>query len=124
MFNLLDQAMSSRERIPDVICAGHVHDYQRFALDASQVGGKGTIAYVAAGSAGYHNLHSLAADVKAAGVSTVFPTEPALPSTKPTTPTTATADSAYEQDIRVQFVPISPVPGVVRAQSARKSKTK
>ena len=36
MFNLLDQAMSSRERIPDVICAGHVHDYQRFALDASK----------------------------------------------------------------------------------------
>ena len=73
MLAALDAAMTSSKRIPDLIAAGHVHDYQRHTRSASGVGGTGTITYVVAGNGGYHNLHTLASDVTTLTLPAPFP---------------------------------------------------
>lgn len=51
--DLLDNAFSQANRIPDIVFSGHVHNYQRFNRDVKDK----TLTYVVIGSGGYHNLH-------------------------------------------------------------------
>jgi hypothetical protein len=60
MAEALGQASSSSGRTPDLVLSGHVHDYQRFTVQAA---GK-QVPYVVSGNGGYHNLHQLARDAK------------------------------------------------------------
>jgi len=53
MQDALAQAESQSGRIPDVIFAGHVHNYQRFTRKQN---GR-DVPYIVAGAGGYHNLH-------------------------------------------------------------------
>lgn len=53
MENALAQAESQSGRIPDIIFAGHVHNYQRFTRTRD---GR-DVPYIVAGAGGYHNLH-------------------------------------------------------------------
>jgi hypothetical protein len=56
MGKALDSAFDASGRLPDMVIAGHVHDYQRFTRsDLAQ-----PIRYVVIGNSGYHNLHQLA----------------------------------------------------------------
>jgi Icc-related predicted phosphoesterase len=56
MQTALAQAMKDSGVTPDLVLAGHVHNYQRFTRIAN---GKAS-AYVVAGAGGYHNLHRVA----------------------------------------------------------------
>jgi hypothetical protein len=52
----LESAAAAAGRHPDLVVAGHVHDYQRLTkvlADGSQ------IPYLVTGAGGYHNLHSI-----------------------------------------------------------------
>jgi hypothetical protein len=52
----LESAATAAGRHPDLVVAGHVHDYQRLTkimADGSQ------IPYLVTGAGGYHNLHSI-----------------------------------------------------------------
>lgn len=57
----LDAALSSANRVPDLLLSGHVHAYQRFTRP--MIGGK-TLTYIVIGNCGYHNLHLLAQDAQ------------------------------------------------------------
>ena len=56
MKDLLEQASKKAGRDPDMIVAGHVHDYQR--LTKNQPDGT-QVPYLVTGAGGYHNLHSI-----------------------------------------------------------------
>jgi hypothetical protein len=58
MGGVLDQAIQTSGRIPDLIAAGHVHNYQRFTR---AINGRQT-AYLVAGAGGYWHLHPIAGD--------------------------------------------------------------
>jgi hypothetical protein len=73
MLDLLDYAMTSANRVPDLICTGHVHNYQRFTRTLPGAGGDRDLTYLVAGSGGYHNLHSVAADVHGAALPVATP---------------------------------------------------
>ncbi len=51
----LDQAIQNSGRVPDVVFAGHVHNYQRFTRTFN---GR-AIPYIVAGAGGYYNLHTM-----------------------------------------------------------------
>jgi hypothetical protein len=56
MKQLIDDASKAAGRRPDMVLAGHVHDYQRFTRDD----GSGRVTpYIVAGAGGYHNLHAI-----------------------------------------------------------------
>ena len=56
MKQVLEQAVTAAKRHPDMILAGHVHNYQRL----TKVLSNGTqIPYLVTGAGGYHNLHSI-----------------------------------------------------------------
>ncbi|HXX69507.1 MAG TPA: metallophosphoesterase [Polyangiaceae bacterium] len=55
MHDALAQAVSKSGVMPDLVLAGHVHDYQRYTRT---VGGKESV-YIVAGAGGYHNLHRI-----------------------------------------------------------------
>jgi hypothetical protein len=56
MKTLLETASEAAGRHPDMVLAGHVHDYQRLTKNLPD----GTQApYIVAGSGGYHNLHAI-----------------------------------------------------------------
>jgi hypothetical protein len=57
MKQLLDQCFRDADRVPEMVLAGHVHNYQRFTRTDSK--GKQT-PYIVAGAGGYHNLHYVA----------------------------------------------------------------
>jgi hypothetical protein len=57
MHAALNQAIATSKVYPDLVLAGHVHDYQRFTRQSSD--GKQRV-YVVAGGGGYHNLHHIA----------------------------------------------------------------
>ncbi len=57
MRQLLTDAFAATGRTPDLVLAGHVHNYQRFTVP--QPDGK-TLTYIVAGAGGYPNLHSMA----------------------------------------------------------------
>jgi 3',5'-cyclic AMP phosphodiesterase CpdA len=56
MGELLDGAMGSANRIPDLVLTGHVHNYQRF----TRVKPGHHLPYVVAGAGGYWHLHYMA----------------------------------------------------------------
>jgi hypothetical protein len=56
MGQVLDAAFASSSRTPDLVLAGHVHNFQRF----SRTIGSRQIPYVVCGAGGYHNLHAMA----------------------------------------------------------------
>lgn len=56
MAEVLDAAIQSSGRTPDIVFAGHVHNYQRFTR---QLDGGSQIPYIVAGSGGYHSFHYL-----------------------------------------------------------------
>jgi acid phosphatase type 7 len=58
MHDLLDGAFAKSGRWPDLVLAGHVHNYQRFTRRVASSGSE--IPYIVAGAGGYHNLHSVA----------------------------------------------------------------
>jgi acid phosphatase type 7 len=60
-------------RAPDLVLAGHVHNYQRFTRTLDQDGANQQIPYIAAGSGGYWHLHTIASDAKAVALPWVLP---------------------------------------------------
>lgn len=62
MGDILDRAIELSGRVPDLVLAGHVHNYQRFTRQYQGY----QIPYIVAGAGGYHNLHRLPADVREA----------------------------------------------------------
>jgi 3',5'-cyclic AMP phosphodiesterase CpdA len=56
MGNVLDRAFAAAARHPDLVLAGHVHNYQRFTRTLADR----TLPYVVCGASGYHNLHAMA----------------------------------------------------------------
>ncbi|HTJ49407.1 MAG TPA: metallophosphoesterase [Cyclobacteriaceae bacterium] len=60
MSDVLDYAITSSGRTPDVVLAGHVHNYQRFSR---KLHGK-SVQYIVAGSGGYHHLHPMVKNTK------------------------------------------------------------
>ena len=58
MHDALDGAFTKAGRWPDMVLAGHVHDYQRFTRKVAS--NNRQIPYLVAGAGGYHNLHTVA----------------------------------------------------------------
>jgi 3',5'-cyclic AMP phosphodiesterase CpdA len=56
MAALIATASAKARRTPDMLCSGHVHNYQRFTV----AGAKGVTPHIVAGHGGYHNLHKVA----------------------------------------------------------------
>src|SRR5581483_9058349 len=58
MLTLVQSAFNQAKRVPDIIFAGHVHNYQRFTwtMNGRQV------PQCVVGNCGYHNLHAMAKD--------------------------------------------------------------
>jgi len=56
MGGILDDAIQASGRIPDMVLAGHVHNYQRFT---SERDGR-DVPFLVTGAGGYHNLHKVA----------------------------------------------------------------
>jgi len=56
MHAAVNAAIEASGRFPDLVLAGHVHNYQRF----TRVTNGRDILYVVAGAGGYHNLHRVA----------------------------------------------------------------
>lgn len=73
MFNLIDEARAQSGRTPDLVLAGHVHNYQRFTCTLAQDGGNWQIPYLVAGSGGYWHLHTMASDAKGAQLPWTLP---------------------------------------------------
>jgi hypothetical protein len=74
MFDLLDAAAAQSGRTPDLVLAGHVHDYQRFTRTVPQGGGGNwQIPYIVAGSGGYWHLHTMASDAQGAALPWTLP---------------------------------------------------
>ncbi len=58
MLTMVNGAFAKADRIPDIIFAGHVHNYQRFTwLNNGQ-----QVPQLVVGNCGYHNLHAMAKD--------------------------------------------------------------
>ena len=113
MQGVLDAAIVSAGRAPDLICAGHVHDYQRFTRTASPLPSAGPMTYLVAGNGGYHNLHAIAADVTGLPLPAAFPAHPGVS-------IDAHDDTHYgytrmhinPTTITIDYVQVSPPPGV------------
>jgi hypothetical protein len=73
MFDLIDEARAQSGRTPDLVLAGHVHNYQRFTRTLAQDGGTWQIPYIVAGSGGYWHLHTMATDAKGASLPWTLP---------------------------------------------------
>lgn len=58
MANVLDNAIQQSKRWPDLVFAGHVHNYQRF----TRVLADREVPYIVVGAGGYWNLHRMALD--------------------------------------------------------------
>lgn len=61
MGTALDSAFTAAGRTPDLVLAGHVHDFQCFTRKM----GSNSVRYIVVGNSGYHNLHQLAGDAAA-----------------------------------------------------------
>ena len=68
MHDTLNQAIQNSGRVPDVVFAGHVHNYQRFTRTLN---GR-AIPYIVAGAGGYYNLHTMQ-QVQGAPITTPYP---------------------------------------------------
>lgn len=67
MRKVLNDAAAEAGRYPDMILAGHVHNYQRLS---SQMPGRGLVPHLVTGAGGYHNLHHI---MKVDGESMITP---------------------------------------------------
>ena len=67
MKDVLERATEAAKRHPDMIVAGHVHNYQRLT---KVLEGDAQIPYLVTGAGGYHNLHSI---IKVDGQSMITP---------------------------------------------------
>ena len=56
MANVLDQAINDSQRVPNIVLAAHVHNYQR--IEQTVASGI-TIPFIVSGNSGYYNLHKL-----------------------------------------------------------------
>ncbi len=56
MAKLVSDASARAKRQPDMLCSGHVHNYQRFTVADEH----GVTPHIVAGQGGYHNLHKVA----------------------------------------------------------------
>lgn len=61
MGTALDSAFTGARRWPELVLAGHVHDFQCFTRQTPTQ----TVRYVVIGNSGYHNLHQLVPDATA-----------------------------------------------------------
>ena len=68
MHTILDQAIQNSGRMPDVVFAGHVHNYQRYTR---MLNGR-ALPYIVAGAGGYYNLHTMQ-KVQGAPIKTPYP---------------------------------------------------
>lgn len=69
MANVLDNAIQQTGRWPDLVFAGHVHNYQRYTrAQASR-----DIPYIVAGAGGYWHLHDMAKDPQGNPLPTPYP---------------------------------------------------
>jgi hypothetical protein len=57
MGDILDEAIQVSKRVPDLVLAGHVHNYQRFTRTCHLDGRDYQIPYIVAGAGGYFHLH-------------------------------------------------------------------
>ena len=57
MGQILDEAIQQTRRVPDLVLAGHVHNYQRFTRDYNLNGREYQIPYLVVGAGGYFHLH-------------------------------------------------------------------
>jgi hypothetical protein len=73
MFDLLDAAAAQSGRAPDLVLAGHVHDYQRFTRTIPHNGSNRQLPYIVAGMGGYWHLHTMASDAQAATLPWTLP---------------------------------------------------
>jgi Icc-related predicted phosphoesterase len=113
MCQLLDAAITKTGRVPNLVLAGHVHNYQRFTRTFSIANNSVQVPYAVAGAGGYHNLHAVAADAAAAKLPW------AMPGSTPAT-LDAFEDNRYgygrvrvnPTQISFEFVAVSPSPGV------------
>jgi hypothetical protein len=63
---LLDQAITASGRTPEMVVAGHVHNYQRYTRTRE---GR-QVPYIVAGAGGYWHLHTMAKDATGAALTT------------------------------------------------------
>ena len=69
MATLLENAIQQTNRWPDLVCAGHVHNYQRFTRTLAER----EIPFIVAGAGGYWNLHRMALDPQGKPLPTPYP---------------------------------------------------
>lgn len=69
MAHVLEHAVQESQRWPDMVLAGHVHNYQRF----TRVLAERQIPYIVAGGGGYWNLHRMARDPQGHPLPTPYP---------------------------------------------------
>ncbi|HET9646933.1 MAG TPA: metallophosphoesterase, partial [Microlunatus sp.] len=55
MLQVIDTAIAASKRVPDLVAAGHVHDYQRWERTINGA----TVPFVVAGAGGYWHLHEV-----------------------------------------------------------------
>lgn len=77
MRKVLNDAAAEAGRYPDMILAGHVHNYQRLS---SQMPGRGLVPHLVTGAGGYHNLHHI---MKVDGESMITPSSSTLVTARP-----------------------------------------
>ena len=56
MADVLENAIRDTGRVPNLVLAGHVHDYQRIE---KKIAPNGPTPFIVCGNGGYHNLHKL-----------------------------------------------------------------
>jgi hypothetical protein len=56
MADALENAIRDTGRVPNLVLAGHVHDYQRIEMDIAP---GGPTPFLVVGNGGYHNLHNI-----------------------------------------------------------------
>ena len=56
MADILENAIRDTGRVPNLVLAGHVHDYQRIEM---KIAPDGPTPFIVSGNGGYHNLHAL-----------------------------------------------------------------
>lgn len=69
MAGVLDNAIQQSNRWPDLVFAGHVHNYQRFTRATANR----EVPYIVAGGGGYWNLHRIALDPQGNLLQTPYP---------------------------------------------------
>jgi hypothetical protein len=69
MAGVLDEAIGQAQRWPDLVLAGHVHNYQRYTRTLADR----EMPYLVAGAGGYWHLHRMARDAQGNPLPTPYP---------------------------------------------------